>query len=101
MTPRIANITIFAEDPAALARFWGAVMGYPEWTSWPDDELAELRGAGMTDDELLDRAEVEAECERIVALGATVEQVLDGLWGPYEEFAIMMRDPEGNEFCLQ
>ncbi len=36
-----------------------------------------------------------------VALGATVEKVLDGKWGPYDEFAIMMRDPEGNEFCLQ
>jgi hypothetical protein len=36
-----------------------------------------------------------------IALGASVEQVLSGFWGPYEEFAIMMRDPEGNEFCLQ
>ena len=143
MTARVANITIFAEDPAALALFWGAVMGYPDWSGWPDDEVAELRAAGMTDDELLERAEawdqnpahqrfyftryrherrqrnrmhiditpfddrratraeLEAECERLVALGATVEQVLDGSWGPYEEFAIMMRDPEGNEFCLQ
>ncbi len=143
MTARVANITVFAEDPAALALFWGRVMGYPDWSGWPDDEVAELREAGMTDDELLERAEawdqdpahqrfyftryrhqrrqrnrmhiditpfddrratraeVEAECERLVALGATVEQVLDGLWGPYEEFAIMMRDPEGNEFCLQ
>ena len=143
MTARVANVTIFAEDPAALALFWGSVMGYPAWSGWPDDEVAELRAAGMTDDELLERAEawdqapahqrfyftryrherrqrnrmhiditpfsdrrasraeVEAECERLVALGASVEQVLDGTWGPYEEFAIMMRDPEGNEFCLQ
>jgi hypothetical protein len=36
-----------------------------------------------------------------VALGASVEKVLDEPWGPFEEFAIMMRDPEGNEFCLQ
>jgi hypothetical protein len=36
-----------------------------------------------------------------IALGASVEQVLSGFWGPYEEFAIMMRDSEGNEFCLQ
>lgn len=47
------------------------------------------------------RAELEVECERLVALGATVEKVLDEPWGPYDEFAIMMRDPEGNEFCLQ
>ena len=118
-------------------------MGYPPFSGWPDDEVAELRASGMTDDELLERAEawdgdpahqrfyftrynherrqrnrmhiditpfsdrrasrleLEAEAARLVALGAAVEQVLDGSWGPYEEFAIMMRDPEGNEFCLQ
>jgi ABC-type phosphate transport system auxiliary subunit len=143
MTARIANISIHAENPAELARFWGAVMGYPLWTSWPDDEVAELREAGMTDDELAERAEawdqkpehqrfyfsrysherrqrnrmhiditpfddrratraeLEAERDRLIALGATLEKELDGFWGPYEEYAIMMRDPEGNEFCLQ
>ncbi|MGV8857826.1 VOC family protein [Rhodoglobus sp.] len=44
---------------------------------------------------------VEVECARLVSLGASVEQVLEGAWGPFNEFAIMMRDPEGNEFCLQ
>jgi len=143
MTARIANITIHAEDPAALARFWGAVMGYPEWVSWPEDELAELRAAGMGEDEIAERAEawdgdprhqrfyftrynrerrqrnrmhidvtpfddrrasraeLEIERDRLVALGASLEQELAGNWGPYEEYAIMMRDPEGNEFCLQ
>jgi hypothetical protein len=28
MTARIANVSIHAEDPAALARFWCAVMGH-------------------------------------------------------------------------
>lgn len=140
---RIANITLYAEDPAALARFWGAVMGYPEWSGWPDDDVAALRASGMPDDEIADRAqawdgdrthqrfffqryrherrqrnrmhiditpsddrhatleELEAERDRLVALGATVEKTLTGSWGPFEEFAIMMRDPEGNEFCLQ
>jgi hypothetical protein len=143
MTARIANVTFHAEDPIALSRFWSAAMGYPAFTGWPDDEVAELRAAGMSDEELSDRAEawdqdpahqrfyftryrherrqrnrmhvditpfadrratraeLEAERDRLVALGASVEQVLDGFWGPYEEFAIMMRDPEGNEFCLQ
>lgn len=140
---RIANITLYAQDPAALARFWGAVMGYPEWAGWPDDEVAALRESGMSDDEIADRAEawdgdrthqrfffqryrherrqrnrmhiditpsaeghatraeLEVERDRLVALGATVEKTLTGSWGPFEEFAIMMRDPEGNEFCLQ
>lgn len=47
------------------------------------------------------RDELEVECARLVSLGASVEQVLEGAWGPFNEFAIMMRDPEGNEFCLQ
>lgn len=143
MTPRIANVTFHAENPAELARFWCAVMGYPAWTNWPDDEVAELREAGMSDAEIADRAEawdhdpahqrfffsrytrerrqrnrmhiditpfddrratraeVQAERDRLIALGATVESEQLGFWGPYEEFVIMMRDPEGNEFCLQ
>ncbi|MDM4761676.1 VOC family protein [Galbitalea sp. SE-J8] len=143
MSPRIANITIHAEDPPELARFWAAVMGYPEPAGWPAELEAELRAAGMDDDDLTeraiawdddpqhprffftryqherrqrnrmhidltpssaghaDRAAVEAEADRLVALGASVEKVLTEPWGPYEEFAIMMRDPEGNEFCVQ
>jgi catechol 2,3-dioxygenase-like lactoylglutathione lyase family enzyme len=143
MTARIANVTIHAKDPAALARFWAAVMGYPEPTGWPEDEVAALKEAGLTDDDIAarseawdgdrshqrfyfarydherrqrnrmhiditpfadrpaTRAEVEAEADRLVALGASVEKVLDEPWGPFEEFAIMMRDPEGNEFCVQ
>ena len=143
MTARIANVTIHAENPTELARFWAAVMGYPEPTGWPDDEVAELKAAGLSDDDIAaraeawdgdrshqrfyftrydherrsrnrmhiditpsteghaTRAEVEAEADRLVALGASVEKVLDAPWGPFEEFAIMMRDPEGNDFCLQ
>jgi len=143
MTARIANVSIHAEDPGALARFWSQVMGYPEPTGWPPEEVAALREAGLSDDDITaraeawdgdpqhqrfyftryrherrqrnrmhvditpfddrraTRAEVEAERDRLVALGASVEKVLDEPWGPFEEFAIMMRDPEGNEFCLQ
>ena len=143
MTARIANVSIHAEDPKALAVFWSAVMGYPEPTGYPPELEAELRAAGFDDDDLAERAvawdddpkhqrffftryrrerrqrnrmhidimpfddrrasreELEAERDRLVALGATIEKVLTDPWGPFEEFAIMMRDPEGNEFCLQ
>lgn len=143
MTARIANVTFHAADPTALARFWSAVMGYPEPAGWAEEEIAELKAAGLDDDDIASRAEawdedpthqrfyftryqherrqrnrmhiditpfedrsasieeLEAERDRIVALGATVEKTLTGAWGPYEEYAIMMRDPEGNEFCLQ
>lgn len=143
MPARIANVSFHAADPVGLARFWAAVMGYPEFTGWPADEIAALREAGFTDDDLAERAEawdgdplhqrlyftryrherrqrnrvhvdvtpfsdrratrleLEAERDRLVGLGASVERVLDEPWGPFEEFAIMVRDPEGNEFCLQ
>ncbi|EAR24908.1 hypothetical protein A20C1_06491 [marine actinobacterium PHSC20C1] len=53
------------------------------------------------EDRRASRDELEVECARLVSLGASVEKLLEGAWGPFEEFAIMMRDPEGNEFCLQ
>jgi glyoxalase superfamily protein len=143
MTARIANVTIHAEHPAALAEFWCAVMGYPAPSGWPPELEAQLRAAGFTDDDLAQRAvawdddrnhqrffftryaherrqrnrmhiditpfddrratreELEAERDRLIALGASLEKMLVEPWGPFEEFAIMMRDPEGNEFCLQ
>jgi hypothetical protein len=143
MTARIANISIHAENPTELARFWSAVMGYPEPTGWPAEEIAELKAAGLSDDDIAARAEawdddphhqrfyftrynrerrqrnrmhiditpfddrratreeLAVERDRLIALGATLERELLGYWGPYEEFVIMMRDPEGNEFCLQ
>ncbi len=45
--------------------------------------------------------EVDAEMERIVALGAIVLHRADALWGPYPEYHYVMADPEGNEFCIQ
>ncbi|TFV98169.1 VOC family protein [Leifsonia flava] len=143
MTARISNVTFHAADPGALARFWSGAMGYPERVGWPAEEVAELKEAGLSDDDIAARAEawdgdpthqrfyftrydhqrrqrnrmhiditpfddrratreeLEVERDRLVALGASVEKTLTGSWGPYEEFAIMMRDPEGNEFCLQ
>ncbi len=43
-------------------------------------------------------AKLEAECTRLVALGATRVRVL--LADEYDESCIVMQDVEGNEFCL-
>ena len=53
-------------------------------------------GTGLVGEERL--AALEAECARLVALGATCVQVLraDG----FDESCIVMQDVEGNEFCL-
>lgn len=42
-------------------------------------------------------AKVRAEAERVIALGASVVDEMTELG----EFWIVLRDPEGNEFCLQ
>jgi hypothetical protein len=44
---------------------------------------------------------IEAEKDRLVALGATVVRLVEQTWGPWPEHYYQMRDPEGNEFCLQ
>lgn len=53
-------------------------------------------GATGTPAELLD-----AEKDRLVALGAQVVRLVEQSWGPWPERYWQMRDPEGNEFCLQ
>jgi catechol 2,3-dioxygenase-like lactoylglutathione lyase family enzyme len=45
--------------------------------------------------------DVDAEMQRVVALGATVLNKHEGTWGPWPEYHYVMADPEGNEFCIQ
>ena len=45
--------------------------------------------------------ELDAERDRLIALGASVVRLVDQEWGPWPEHYYQMQDPEGNEFCLQ
>jgi catechol 2,3-dioxygenase-like lactoylglutathione lyase family enzyme len=45
--------------------------------------------------------ELDAEKDRLVALGAEVVRLVHQDWGPWPEHYYQLRDPEGNEFCLQ
>jgi glyoxalase superfamily protein len=53
-------------------------------------------GTGLVGEERL--AALQAECARLVALGAVQERVL--LADEFNESCIVMQDVEGNEFCL-
>ncbi|MFI2641868.1 VOC family protein [Streptomyces sp. NPDC018610] len=53
-------------------------------------------GTGLVGEERL--ATLQAECDRLVALGAECERVLPA--DDDNESCIVMRDIEGNEFCL-
>jgi catechol 2,3-dioxygenase-like lactoylglutathione lyase family enzyme len=141
---RQVQVTFDCADPAALAAFWAAVLGYeldsppPGFATWdealdawgvppdhrndrsavsdpagqgprlffqkvPEPKVAKNRvhldvraAPGLQGEERM--AALEAECARLTALGGTrVErQEPGGMDGGH----IVMRDPEGNEFCL-
>lgn len=139
---KLGNITFYADDPTALARFWSAVFGYPA-AEWEEPLKGELLASGLTETELAKRGvaedpdgagprlyfqhaaapksgrnrihldisatpgrapsrdELEREKDRLVALGAEVVRLVDQPWGPWREVYYQLRDPEGNEFCLQ
>ena len=70
----------------------------------PEDKTAKNRvhldvraAPGLEGDERM--AALEAECERLVALGATRVRRFEPA-PPLEAGFITMTDPEGNEFCL-
>ncbi len=70
----------------------------------PEDKVAKNRvhldvraAPGLEGDERM--AALEAECERLVALGATRLRRVEPA-PPMEAGFVVMADPEGNEFCL-
>ncbi|UGT61117.1 VOC family protein [Nocardia asteroides] len=70
----------------------------------PEDKVAKNRvhldvraAPGLTGDERM--AALEAECDRLVALGATRLRRSEPA-PPMSHGFIVMADPEGNEFCL-
>ena len=123
----IASVTFACADPVALAGFWAAATGYVR-VEVPAERLAEidavvepgswavLRAADGSGPRLvfhrrprsapehipihLDLAtdDVDSEVDRLVALGASVaERKLDPFGAPL----VVMRDPEGNGFCVE
>lgn len=114
-------VTIDCRDPSEVARFWnealrwggvavsddgaGAVCGSPtggvylEFVRVPEDKIMKNRlhlgcGVGSLD-------ELDAEIERLEGLGATIaweEEFPPQVADRYRN--LVLRDPEGNEFCL-
>ncbi len=145
MTARRVQVTFDCHDPAALAGFWAAALGYEldappaGFASWeealdawgvpeerrndrsavsdpdgvgprlffqkvPEGKVAknrvhlDVRAAPGLEGEAR-MAALEAECERLVALGATRLRRHEPA-PPLSAGHIVMADPEGNEFCL-
>jgi hypothetical protein len=124
-TVRQVQITFDCAQPGRVARFWCEVLGYvteaKEDDPWaaasdptgagprlyfqrvPEGKVVKNRvhldvraGTGLAGEERL--AALQAESDRLRALGATQVQVL--LADGENESCIVMQDVEGNEFCL-
>ena len=107
----VKNLTFDCADALALARFWAAALGsdvdedstpdraYVEAAAWggPNLWFRGARGPRTAPNRLhLDLrplTTMDEEAERLVALGATVVDRFDDI--------TVMRDPEGNEFCVE
>jgi glyoxalase superfamily protein len=114
------QVTFDCAEPDRVAGFWSQVLGYTQdsavscvdptgvgprlyFQQVPEGKIVKNRvhlcvrvGTGLVGAERL--AALEAECARLVPLGATRVRLLpaDG----EEESCIVMQDVEGNEFCL-
>jgi hypothetical protein len=124
---RQIQVTFDCAEPERVARFWCEVLGYvvpapPEdqgsWSACVDPSGAGPRlffqrvpegkvvknrlhldvrvGTGLVGEERL--AALEAECARLVALGAVRVRLLPA--DDDNESCLVMQDIEGNEFCL-
>ncbi|WP_053203208.1 VOC family protein [Jiangella muralis] len=116
------QVTFDCAEPERVAAFWCEVLGYvtpPEYKNVaidptgvgprlyfqrvPEGKVVKNRvhlcvrvGTGLVGDERL--AALEAECARLIPLGASRFQLL--LADEENESCLVMQDVEGNEFCL-
>jgi len=114
---RIQNLTVDAQDPSTIARFWADVLGWRITHEEPDEVVLEppagSREDGLVPDLLFIRVpeaksiknrvhldlrpdDQKTEVARVEALGAkrvNVGQTDDVSW-------VVLADPEGNEFCI-
>lgn len=109
MVLRVGSVTFDCADPRAMAAFWAPALGYVI-SGEPTDSVATVEDPRDRDVELvfvrvpepkvvknrvhldLGTNDMETEVERLVSLGAERIERLPS-W-------TVMRDPEGNEFCV-
>jgi hypothetical protein len=107
------QLTIDANDPALLARFWAQALGYqlvpPIWFQEVPETKAgknrlhlDLYPTGRDDALPLERRIeiVEAKVAELAGLGASVERRTRHDDSEDPVYYVVMNDPEGNEFCV-
>jgi predicted enzyme related to lactoylglutathione lyase len=112
----LQHITFSCEDPARLAEFWGQLLDYKRAAAGDSWLATDPRGEGTSllfnrmpksptielpihvDVNVPDR---EAELARVLKLGGHLVTTKSDRIGELEETCTVMRDPEGNGFCIQ
>jgi predicted enzyme related to lactoylglutathione lyase len=102
------GITVDCTDCNVMSDFWAAALGYtklfPDYIADPDgvgpriwfQPVAEPKPGKNRWHLDVKAADMDAEVERLVGLGATK---VDLFRKPGDSFTVML-DPEGNEFCV-
>jgi predicted enzyme related to lactoylglutathione lyase len=111
---RLNNITFACEDPRRVAEFWAQVLddysAEPSGKSWrasgDGPELFFNRMKKSPTIEVPIHLDVnvpdrQAEVERLLGFGAHIVMTKTAAIGSLEETCTIMRDPEGNGFCVQ
>jgi catechol 2,3-dioxygenase-like lactoylglutathione lyase family enzyme len=116
MVTRIGQWTLDVRDAAVMARFWAAALGYRIEADgdgsvhlWPPSDgvpgapsvwlqasAGPKQGKNRNHPDLVTDGDVDAEVDRLLALGARYADV--GQTG--QEGFVVLADPEGNEFCM-
>jgi catechol 2,3-dioxygenase-like lactoylglutathione lyase family enzyme len=116
VTARIRQWTLDVHDVDLMARFWSATLGYRvdmgddgnaklyppdtdpdgELTVWLQASADTKRDKNRNHPDLRTDGDVDAEVERLLALGARHTDVGQKDTDPF----VVLADPEGNEFCL-
>lgn len=113
---RLEHITFSCEDPARLAEFWGQLLDYEPAAAGDSWFATDPRGEGIrllfnrmpksptielpihVDVNVPDR---EAELARVLELGGHLVETKTHRMGDFETTWTVMRDPEGNGFCVE
>ena len=122
---RLHDVVFDCRHPASIARFWAAVLDGYQVAPYDDAELARLRGEGIFDPEddpsvlveapggrpriffqrvaepkiVKNRVHLDLRCDRIENESERLRELGAIVVSEYDDH-LVLRDPEGNEFCL-
>jgi predicted enzyme related to lactoylglutathione lyase len=98
---RLNHITFVCADPQRLSEFWNALLDGddgPELFFRKGEKTPTIELPIHLDVNVPDR---EAEAQRILELGGKLVETKSHQIGDISEIWTVMRDPEGNGFCIQ